>query len=390
MSRFHSYLSSACKIIESYRDGKPFSFHLKRALAAEKKFGSRDRKAISTLCYAYFRMGHAWLDKPCSERIPAGLFLSTQQSNEVLLGLEPDFGQRVSLPVIDKLFSLGILPREIFPFTDELSPEVDADEFTCSFLTQPDVFLRVRPGKFKQVAEKLSANQVNFIEEDEHCLRILDKSSPLDAILKLNEEAVVQDINSQKVFEYLSPNPAVHGYNIPRAWDCCAASGGKSILLFDLLNGEVRLTVSDIRKQILSNLSERLEQAKVPVDQVLLIDLSTAISQKPPGRFSIIVCDAPCSGSGTWSRTPEQLYHFTREMILAYSARQKKIVTNSCAYLQTGGLFFYITCSVFRKENEEIVEFITTTLPLQLVESRYNKGYCDKADTLFVAVFKRI
>jgi 16S rRNA (cytosine967-C5)-methyltransferase len=49
----------------------------------------------------------------------------------------------------------------------------------------------------------------------------------------------------------------------------------------------------------------------------------------------------------------------------------------------------YITCSVFEKENEEVVEFIEKNTSLQLMEMEYLEGYDKKADTLFTALFKR-
>jgi 16S rRNA (cytosine967-C5)-methyltransferase len=66
---------------------------------------------------------------------------------------------------------------------------------------------------------------------------------------------------------------------------------------------------------------------------------------------------------------------------------QKKIVSNAIPQLQKGGSFIYITCSVFRKENEEVVDFIKENFDLNLEEKEVLKGYDKKADTMFVARF---
>jgi hypothetical protein len=55
MSRYHSYLNSAVTVIDSYTKGTPLTHHLKLFFQTDKKFGSKDRKSISTLCYHYFR-----------------------------------------------------------------------------------------------------------------------------------------------------------------------------------------------------------------------------------------------------------------------------------------------------------------------------------------------
>jgi 16S rRNA (cytosine967-C5)-methyltransferase len=108
---------------------------------------------------------------------------------------------------------------------------------------------------------------------------------------------------------------------------------------------------------------------------------------KQQQKFDLIVCDAPCSGSGTWSRTPEQLYFFDENKIEYYPGLQKKIVSNVVKNLQAGGFLVYITCSVFKNENEEVVKFIQEQLSLQLINMEYLKGYDQKADSLFTALF---
>jgi 16S rRNA (cytosine967-C5)-methyltransferase len=106
-------------------------------------------------------------------------------------------------------------------------------------------------------------------------------------------------------------------------------------------------------------------------------------------KSEIIITDVPCSGSGTWSRTPEQLYFFQERKIGEYSALQKRIVSNAISQLQPGGSFVYITCSVFKKENEEVAMYIKENFHLQLKQMEVLKGYDKKADSMFVAVFKR-
>jgi 16S rRNA (cytosine967-C5)-methyltransferase len=93
----------------------------------------------------------------------------------------------------------------------------------------------------------------------------------------------------------------------------------------------------------------------------------------------------PCSGSGTWARTPEWLSMFKAEELEHFQLLQRKIVENLVAFLKPGMPLVYITCSVFKKENEENIEHFTSTLPLEQVESTYINGISHGADTLFVA-----
>ena len=103
----------------------------------------------------------------------------------------------------------------------------------------------------------------------------------------------------------------------------------------------------------------------------------------------LIIADVPCTGSGTWARTPEQLHFSHKKDIDKYAALQKKIIENALPHLKINGHFLFITCSVFKKENEENVAFIQQKFQLNLLKMEYLKGYEIQADTLFVALFKK-
>ena len=389
MSKFHSYITSATKLINTYSAGKPLSLHIKSFFAADKKFGSRDRRMISSLCYYYFRMGNAFKKNTLEEKVLAGLFLCEKKNNELLQFFRPDLDAQIALPLAEKMLLIGIEERDIFSFRDQLSEEIVCEAFSISFLKQPQLYLRIRPGRKKRVIEKLNEASVVFEWPEDDCLLLANNSS-VEKILKLNKDAVVQDINSQKVLDHLDKSPGLlQSTEKVTAWDCCAASGGKSILLYDKLKGNIKLTVSDIRKNILANLHKRLQQAGININRDFITDLSVSSGLEMAEKFSVIICDTPCTGSGTWSRTPEQLFFFNENSIDVYAERQQQIVSNVIPHLNTGGLFFYITCSVFKKENEEMVSFIKEkNSSLQLVQMEYFKGYENAADTMFVAVFQ--
>lgn len=389
MSRYHSYISSATAIIELFKGEEPFVLFLKKTFAANKKFGSRDRKIISSLCYSYFRTMHLFTNETTEQKIIKGLFLCESKTNSLLVELYPELNDKVEWATIEKLKFLQTGILELFPFLPELSNEIDTQEFAYSFLRQPLLYLRIRPGKKNTVIAKLNEAAVlfNFLNDD--CIALQNATS-LEKILRINKDAVVQDYNSQKVFNFFTNTTLTLSKDKKSSvWDCCAASGGKSILLYDKLAGNIQLTVSDIRKNILHNLQQRLQEASVPVYKTFAADLSQAVPQDKVDNFDIIICDVPCTGSGTWSRTPEQLAFFKTGSINEYATRQKKIAGNATILLKKGGLFFYITCSVFKKENEAIVEILQKEFELNLLQQEYLKGYTMQADSLFVAVLQK-
>ena len=136
-------------------------------------------------------------------------------------------------------------------------------------------------------------------------------------------------------------------------------------------------------------MEKRFEKAGIKNYKSFVIDLTSSNLKPRTSNFKLIIADVPCTGSGTWSRTPEQLYFFDERKIETYAALQKKIVSNAIPQLQPGGIFVYITCSVFKKENEENVDFLKENFHLKLKQMEVLKGYDKKADSMFIAVFEK-
>lgn len=386
---FESYLATAASLIQQYDGSIPLNDFLKKYFSENKKFGSRDRKFITHLCYCYYRLGHALPNADIDEKILIGLFLSSQQPNELLAQLKPEWNEKVQQSLEQKRIVLhqSFNVEKIFPWQDELTESIDATAFAASHLIQPDLFLRIRPSRKNQVTRKFQENKIDFEECGNDCLT-LRNTTKIENILELNKEVVVQDYSSQRIKEFLLPikSQIRNQRSAIKVWDCCAASGGKSILAVDVL-GNIDLTVTDIRPSIIHNLKSRFKQAEIKNYRSFVADLTNAESQISNFKSDLIICDAPCSGSGTWSRTPEQLYFFKKEKINYYAALQKKIVRNTIPHLSNNGFFLYITCSVFKKENEDVVEFIKKKFRLQLIKQEVLAGYNKKADTMFGALF---
>jgi 16S rRNA (cytosine967-C5)-methyltransferase len=381
-----SFVNSAVTVINDYTGDEPFASFIKKYFAKHKKHGSKDRKQISHLCYCYFRLGKALNDIPVAEGILIALFLCSSQSNEILQELRPEWNEKIHLPVEEKcsMFNVQCSILNLFPFADKLSEGIETEQFVFSHLTQPDLFLRLRQGKEISVKQKLKKAGISFEQITNACIA-LPNSSGIDDIVELNKEVVVQDYSSQRISEFLSLPVANRPLSV---WDCCAASGGKSIMLYDL-DPTINLTVSDIRESILANLRKRFNEAGIRKYQSFTGDVTKPVLYAKGQIFNLIICDAPCSGSGTWGRTPEQLNYFEKTKIDHYASLQRKIVSNAIPHLKPGGYFLYITCSVFKKENEEVVGSIEKGFGLHLVKMDVLKGYDMKADTMFAALLQK-
>jgi 16S rRNA (cytosine967-C5)-methyltransferase len=322
----------ANKLLAAYHGEEPLANYLKKYFAANKKHGSKDRKNISALCYAHFRT-----------------------------------------------------EAKAFPLLDKISSQIDAEKFLASHQIQPLLFVRIRPWQKEKVIQKLQAANIEFKEVGENALAFTNTTS-LQNVLEMNKEVVIQDLNSQAIAELLKLVPTSVEHPI-QVWDACAASGGKTILMFDTMSN-IRMHLSDVRESILFNADKRLQEAGIRPASVQEIDLTQAFDIKKP--FDFVFADVPCSGSGTWGRTPEQLAYFTEAQLNKYTKLQAQILQNIIPTVKLNGHLLFATCSVYKEENENNVAALLATGKFKVVKQQYFTGYEKQADTLFGALLEKI
>lgn len=176
--RYFSHLNTAIEIIQQFTGQEPLHHFLKIFFGHQKKFGSKDRKRISHLCYVFYRVGqmmptHRSMNSGptiIQQNILTGLFLCHYESDELLQALKPAWNKSIGLPVSEKI---SLLEKEqgmgktiglesIFPWIDQLSEGIDQSIFSYSHLQQPDLFIRIRPGFEKAVIEKMQKQAIVF------------------------------------------------------------------------------------------------------------------------------------------------------------------------------------------------------------------------------------
>lgn len=389
---FHSYQQTALKLLESYRFQEPFALYLKQYFRIVKKHGSRDRKFISDLCFGYFRTGGSCADFDIDTAIAIGYYLTHQEDSGYLKWSNFPLLYSISADPESKIqFLTAQYPSfkfdHFFPESASLMPEIAKHAFYSSFFNQPPFFLRVRPGK-KAKLRKLFANKgINGVWLDEKTISVAANLNLTDLIIP-DADCVIQDYSSQQTFNLLE---AIHT-PVNVIWDVCSGSGGKTIMAADWFPTS-RIYASDIREEILNELQRRVKVAGVQQIHSFCTNLehpmSSAVvrSNLPSGGADLIIADVPCSGSGTWSRSPERLLRMDSQIIKEYQRRQQSIVERLPQHLKKGGYLLYITCSVYKEENTEIVDYILKNSTLSLVGSEMILGYEKGGDNLFSALF---
>lgn len=344
--------------------------------------GSSDRRWATRHIYSFFRLGKALPALTNEERLSVADFLCHDTLSPVVAKNFPEFEEKISLALSEKIeiiksrypdFDL----QEVYPFHNHLSTDLDETDFFTSFFKQPDLFIRVNAKDQQSIVDQLKAENIQADKIGETTLA-LPNGSKLETILKEGSYQV-QDLSSQHTGLYFKPA------KWDKWWDCCAASGGKTLLL-NSLEPVLDLLVSDLRESVLQNLDERFRLAGIKKYHKKELDLLKNNDQiLHHYQFDGIILDAPCTGSGTWGRTPEMLTFFEERKIEYFATIQKNIAKNVVKYLKPGKPLIYITCSAFAEENENVVKHLLETLPLGLEKMELVKGYENNADTMFVA-----
>ena len=371
------------QVFSKYDGASPLHRFLFTYFKANKQMGSSDRRWATRYIYSFFRLGKALGKADQMLRLAVADFLCNDTPSLIVEDQLGDLKDKIGAPVLEKLSLISarypeFKLHEVFSFHENLSKSLDKQAFYESFFTQPDLFLRVKSGHIAELHAALSAAGTDVRQIADQTFA-LPNGTKLEQIIPEQKNYQVQDLSSQQTGSFFQPQPWEYW------WDCCAASGGKSLLLHDL-EPSIQLLVSDVRENSLNNLDERFREAGLKKYQKKVLDLLQNNEQDLHHyEFDGIILDAPCSGSGTWGRTPEMLYYFDEHKISYFSKLQKSIAGNVVKYLKTGAPLIYITCSVFKQENEEVVEWLLEHLPLKLEKMELIKGYDRKADTMFAA-----
>lgn len=202
--------------------------------------------------------------------------------------------------------------------------------------------LEVRPTPYSplglRAGERFNLN--NCIAYKEGLLEVQDEASQLAAIMT--------DVRPEhKIIDY-----------------CCGA-GGKSLAMAYILKNRGKILAHDISAKRLEAIKPRME--RLGVKNIELTDILAANDSD----FDRFVIDAPCSGSGTWRRSPDAKFRLTPQMLAGIVKTQKEILETAYGRTRIGGRIIYITCSILREENEDnIAAFLKAHSDVRVLNAR--------------------
>jgi 16S rRNA (cytosine967-C5)-methyltransferase len=204
----------------------------------------------------------------------------------------------------------------------------------------------------KDLLEKLKEEELSSIPTiySEEGI-VLQHPPPTSELLFLRKGlAIIQDEASQLVTSILDPKPG------EQILDACAAPGGKTTHVAQKMENQGGIYALDLSKGKLDLIEGLCERLGIKIIKTIKGDASKILPVPQGMKFDRILADVPCSGFGTLRRNPDLKWRREEVAIKRMSELQFSILRNLSMYVREGGLLIYSTCTVFREENENVVE----------------------------------
>lgn len=192
----------------------------------------------------------------------------------------------------------------------------------------------------------------------------------------------VQDVSSMLAAQIAAPKPG--DYCI----DVCAAPGGKSLHLSDLLQGTGMVEARDLTDYKVGLIEENMERTGVQNMRVVRMD-ATILDAESVEKADIVMADLPCSGLGVLNKKSDLKYRMTREQQEELVKLQRKILGTVWQYVKPGGTLIYSTCTVHKEENEKNAGWFAANYPFELKEQVQMLPGIDPWDGFYIARLER-
>lgn len=247
--------------------------------------------------------------------------------------------------------------------------------------SEPPLCLRVntlKTSREKILAEYPDAEISKLVDDG----IILKNHGSLDNFMPLkNGLCQVQDESSMLIAHLLEPKE--NNFVI----DCCAAPGGKSTHIAELMKNHGKIIACDIYEQKIKKISENAKRLGIKIIEPILLD-ARKIGEKYFEKADRVLVDAPCSGLGVIRRKSDLRLKKNSADIEKLPELQFEILNNAAKSLKIGGILIYSTCTILKRENEEVAEkFLSENKNFELIEMKNFLPHIDNTDGFFYAKF---
>lgn len=193
----------------------------------------------------------------------------------------------------------------------------------------------------------------------------------------------VQDVSSMMVAETAAPKEG------DLVLDVCAAPGGKSIHIAQLLHGTGKVLARDLTPKKVALIEENIRRCQVKNMEAECAD-ARIYDPELEEKADIVIADLPCSGLGVIGKKKDIKYKMTREKEAELATLQREILDVTVRYVKPGGKLLYSTCTIHKAENEENAGWLLEKHPeLELISMRQIFPGEQGNDGFFIAQYQK-
>ena len=177
--------------------------------------------------------------------------------------------------------------------------------------------------------------------------------------------------------------------------DCCAAPGGKSFFMAQMMQNNGRIICFDLHKNKLDLINNSAKRLGIDIIETYRHDSAESYVGRgdpdaPQIYADVVLCDVPCSGLGVINKKPEIKYK-TFDEISELPKLQFNILSACSGYVKPGGTLVYSTCTLNKNENEEVIDkFLSENKNFECVNMKTFFPFERKIDGFFLAKMKKI
>ena len=157
-------------------------------------------------------------------------------------------------------------------------------------------------------------------------------------------------------FQSPSSMLAVQALNVTdgaQVLDICSAPGGKAVYMSEICP-HGKITACDLYPHRVALIQKYKNRMHTPNVKAIQAD-ACVLSDEWKDCFDFVLCDAPCSCLGTFKKHPDVFLNKDEKCVIELADMQRKIIENAAKYLKVGGKMVYSTCTLFKEENEDVV-----------------------------------
>ena len=150
--------------------------------------------------------------------------------------------------------------------------------------------------------------------------------------------------------------------------DCCAAPGGKSCLMAEMMGGSGRVQAWELHEHRTDLVAAQVKRLGLENVRPMTRD-AAVVRPDLEATMDAVLLDAPCSGLGVMADKPDVKYRVTPESVSEIVATQRRLLDAVCGYVKPGGILVYSTCSVLKEENvRQAKEFLVRHPEFELMK----------------------